>query len=294
MPSYDLKQIAEELEKEKSKAAEKDKKNNAKLKYFKPEMGRYDIRFIPFREAGKQPILEIGFYEKLQKMRLVAPCTWGLEDPVKEIFEEVRKKKDGWDLAKTLKPRERYFAVIINRAQEEEGPLVWEFSKAIRDRLYTILTSKKYAKKDLLSITNGFDFELKVSPEIADGVIKKFNGFPVKKFDLDTGEEDIPLHPDPKVVEKWMSSLPDIEGTNRKYCKSPEELTEILANYIASFTEGSQMAESDEKMPTPPSPTTAKVAVAPKALADATMRAKVVDEDEEENMSVDDVFKDNV
>lgn len=247
MASYSAKQILEALEnKGKQNAA-----NGPKLTYWKPMLGQngapgeYEIRFLPYASAdGKHcPFQEVSYYEKLGERRLVAPMSFDLPDPVKDVFEEQRKTKTGWAIAKNLQPRPRFYAVIIVRGEEDKGPQVWEFAKEFRDQIFGILTHKDNLDEDMFSPETGYDFTLKVAQAVdPQGKPRSFNGNAVKTLTLTPRKKPSKLAPKAADAEKWLAAMPKLDEFFRKQVKQPEELHEAMEALVASLAGGGQPA----------------------------------------------------
>ena len=129
MASYNLDAIKAALSKN-DKTSTTSKTATLKNVYWKPTLGEHDIRFLPIQNSSNEPFQTVAYYsEPLSSQRLVAPYSFGLADPIKEQFEELRNSKkhpDGWTIAKNLRAKERFYAVILVRGEEDKGPQIWE------------------------------------------------------------------------------------------------------------------------------------------------------------------------
>lgn len=111
----------------------------AKLTWWKPQIGNYDLRFIPLLDENGQPLsqpfFEVGYYDakELSEKRFVAPGQFGGEDPLKIVAQELAKdrSREGWLIRKKLTPRERYYAAVLIRGEEDKGVQVWEMSPQV-------------------------------------------------------------------------------------------------------------------------------------------------------------------
>lgn len=237
--AYDINAIKAKLAKANSSST-KESSNKDKTKYFKAAIGEYDIRFLPYEDRDGQPFETVGFYNKLIKFgepRVVSPGTFGQPDPIKAVFDVLRKKKENWNVAKNLQPQDRIYAVIIDRAKESEGPLVWEFSPDVRDKIFGILTSKFNIKKQMFDETVGYDFGLTVTQKKDSGGKPQFyNGNPVKNFEFQPFPEQSPLHKDPKQVKEWLTAMPKLGEMFKNMLMTGEQLEEKCNAFIANLT----------------------------------------------------------
>lgn len=209
----------------------------SRLPYWKPEFGEHEIRFLPLDTSTGEPFLEVLYYTNLaDNQRFVAPSMYRMPDPIKEQFDVLRKTTEGWTIAKHLRPKERYYAVILVRGKEDKGPQIWEFSKDTRNDIYGVLTHKDNVDEDMLSPDIGYDFTIEVSQVIEGGKVRTFKKVPVKQISsIQARKKPSPLSADPAQAKKWLESVPDLESVMKGQVKSPEELMEALDNFLATL-----------------------------------------------------------
>jgi hypothetical protein len=212
--------------------------NGVKMNYWKAPMGEHDIRFLPIPGTTDEPFQKVAYYDKLTERRIVAPYEFGLTDPIKDQFDVLRKTKEGWEIAKHLRGKERYYGVVLVRGEEDKGPQVWEFSKETRDAVYGILTHKDNSDEDMLSPDVGYDFTCSVTPVIENGKPRLFNGQPVRQINLQARKKPSPLSKDKAQAKKWLDAVPNLREMFVKQCKSGEELVEVIENFVAKITGG--------------------------------------------------------
>ena len=123
MASYNLDAIKAALTKG-DKTASTKTGATSKTAYWKPTIGEHDIRFLPIQTTSGEPFQEVLYYDKFTDRRIVAPYAFGMPDPIKEQFDLLRKTKEGWEIAKNLRAKERFYAVVIVRGEEDKGPQV--------------------------------------------------------------------------------------------------------------------------------------------------------------------------
>ena len=242
MTSYNLDSIRAALTKG-DKTASKNA-TSAKTNYWKPTIGEHDIRFLPVQSSTGEPFQEVLYYDKLADKRVVAPYGFGMPDPVKEQFDVLRRTKEGWEIAKHLRAKERFYAVVIVRGEEAKGPQVWEFSKDTRDAVYGILSHKDNVDEDLFSPEVGYDFTCSVTPVIEGGKPRIFNGSPVKQINLQARKKPSPLSKDKAQAKGWLDAIPNLEDMFKRQCKNTEELHEVLENFVAKLSSGPTSGES--------------------------------------------------
>lgn len=247
MASYNLDSIKAALTKgDKTSSSTKSGATN-KTVYWKPTIGEHDIRFLPVQTTSGEPFQEVLYYDKLAERRIIAPYCFGMPDPIKEQFDELRNSKkhpDGWTIAKHLRAKERFYAVVIVRSEEDKGPQVWEISKDTRDAIYGILSHKDNVDEDMFSPEVGYDFTCSVTPVIEGGKPRLYNGSPVKQINLQARKKPSPLSKDKAQVKKWLDAVPNLEDMFKRQSKNAEELVEVLENFVAKLTGGSSSGDS--------------------------------------------------
>ena len=213
------------------KQGEKQKINWAKL-----GIGTYDVRFVPLTDGNgnalAQPFFEVSYYDNkdLSERRFPSSAQFGLEDPIKETAMELAKDKsrEAWLVRKKLTPKERYYAAIVIRGEEEKGLQVWELSPKLCKDIYGILVHPDYQDEDMFSIETGYDFTVTVS-----ATDKMFNNYPVKEIKLQPRRKASKLLPKKEQIEAVLKTVPNFEAYFKAQIKSPEELIQIRDNFLA-------------------------------------------------------------
>lgn len=239
MASYNIEKIKAALEAKANgnKGVNSSNSNGPKLTYWKPTIGEHDIRFLPYQDENAQPFQKVSYYEKLSERRFVAPSTFGMEDPIAELFELRRKDKDkeAWNITKLMKPRDRFYAIIIVRGEEAKGPQVWEMSEETRSSIYRTLAHKDYVDEDMFSPVSGYDFTVTVSAAIENGKPRMFNGFPVKAIDVQPRKKPTKLGTE-KQIQEYLSAMPKLYDIFKSQTKTPEQIMPIIEAFIAKHT----------------------------------------------------------
>lgn len=209
-----------------------------KTKWFKPEIGKeYEIRVLPYQSSDGEPFQKVLFYSDLTKFkekRMVSPMTFGMPDPVNEVFEVMRKDKTKWNIAKHLRPQEKVYAAIIDRAQEKEGVLIWEMSTDTRDEFYSTLLHKDNVDEDMMDVNTGYDWTVSVGQKMTkDGKPQLFqNKYPVRTFSVKARKKASKLSADKKQVEEWLAATPKFDEMFKAQLMSEEEMIEKMNAFI--------------------------------------------------------------
>lgn len=256
-----------------------------KINWFKPGLGQHNIRFLPYTDANGQPFQEVAYYDSklLAEMRFVAPSQFGLKDPVLELLTELKKdrSKEAWTLWKNLQPKERYYAPILVRGEEQKGVQIWELnSRLVRD-IYGVLAHPDYKDENLMDAEKGYDFTVMVSP-----TDKTFNGNAVKEIKLQPRRKPSPLSENDAEKEKILAGIPNLEAYFKAQVKSEEAMSSILENFMHSSTDGVEHVSDEDSQPAGDKASDAAPAGASAESAPASAKVKKA------RKSIDDAFDD--
>lgn len=247
--SYDIEAIKRKiavLSGNKSSSLTTENKNRPKLTYWKPQIGQHDIRILPYKDSNGQPVQEVSYYDSrlLSERRFVAPAQFGMVDPIFEMLTDLRKdrSKTSWKLFTQLRPRERYYIPILVRGEEAKGVQLWEFNSKMLKDLYAIFAHPDYAEEDLTHPDLGYDFTITVTP-----TEKTYNGYAVKDIKLQPRRKPSPISTTESEKTKILANVPNLEEIFKSQVKDPEQLNEIIENFLASkasIVESMEVSES--------------------------------------------------
>jgi hypothetical protein len=216
-----------------------------KLTWFKPNLlpdgsaATYEIRFLPYADRNGQPFEEVSFYDNkdLTEMRFVSPAQYGMEDPIFDLINELRKEntKETWRLTTTLRPKERFYAPLIVRGDEDKGVQIWELNSKILKDIYSILAHPDYADENMMDAENGFDFTLTVTDSG-----KKFNKYTVKNFDVQPRRKASKLLTSKTAKDALLASIPNLGEYFKSQVKAPEWIRETVENFLAKQSGSSE------------------------------------------------------
>jgi len=232
------------------KPGDKKRANRPKLAWFKPSLGpsdspnSYEIRFLPYTDANEQPFQEVSYYDnkQLHEHRLVAPAQFGMKDPIFELLDELRKEgtRESWRLWGTLRPKDRFYAPVLVRGEEDRGVQVWELNAKILKDIYSVLAHPDYADENMMDVENGFDFTLNVTDSG-----KKFNQYTIKNYDIQPRRKPSKLASTQKARDELVNSVPNLEEYFKSMVRDPEYLDKVVENFVAK-TLGSTSDDNDE------------------------------------------------
>jgi hypothetical protein len=219
----DLSKIKNRLESLQQKPGAKKEKIDYTKVFWKPKVGKHQIRIVPSKFDKANPFKEAFVHYGFAKFPIFALTNWGEPDPIVEFTKKLRSTsdKDNWSLAKKLDPKMRIYAPVIVRGEEDMGVRLWEFGKEIYMQLLGIAEDEDYG--DYTDITEGRDFNI----EAAEADIAGRKGI---KCTLRVKPKTTPVSTDSKLVETWLEEQPEILELNKKH--TYEEIKVILQNWL--------------------------------------------------------------
>jgi hypothetical protein len=208
----------------KAKLDQLNNKGNGGANYFKMEIGNnYEVRILPTPDGDpfKQYFIH---YRVGNSPPFLSPKRNFGEDVALDRF--VRKLYDAGDedsrqMARELSAKQRFFSPVIVRGQEENGPMIWSYSKTVYEELLKTVLDPDFG--DITDPDSGFD--LKVTYD-------KNSGKMYPETTVRPRPKASKLSKDENQVEEWLANLPDIDGAQTR--KTPEEVEEILNGFLMS------------------------------------------------------------
>ena len=180
--------------------------------FFKPSIGKQQIRVVPNKYNKSFPFTEMRFYYGIGNIRVIAsPTNWGEKDPIMEFTKQLRStnESENWKLAKKLDPKTRVFLPVVVRGQEDEGVKLWQFGKEVYQSFLNMAADEEIG--DFTDILCGRDIKLTtVGPEVTGTKFNKTTISPSLKISALSDSEDVinsmlENQADPKKVTKQLS-----------------------------------------------------------------------------------------
>ena len=199
--------------------------NGTSNKFWRPEEGEQTLRIVapsngdPFRDywfhynVGDNP----GFLSPKRNFGEDCPLDTYVRQLWKEGSEESKR------VAKKLSARQRFFAPVVVRGQEEEGVKVWGFGKRAYETLLGLVLNPEYG--DITDPSEGTDLVVTYTKPAGAS-------FPETK--ITPRRKSTPLHKDENRAVELMEGVPDFEDLFAASRKTPEEVQTILADFLDS------------------------------------------------------------
>lgn len=220
-------------------------RNNSNVSLFKPTVGEYRIRVLPWNDVPDgNPFHERFVYYNIGDRRIVSPQHLGKTDAVKEfigkLFDEIRADKSKEEvnktLAKKLFPSQITCAAVIDRAAEDEGVKLWNMNRQVAKDVTAL-----FLQAEVGDFTD-------VGPDGCDLIVtvtKSTKSMPDGRPLFDTkvmpARKNSPASNDPEKVQLWLANLPKVDEF---FKVTPSE--EIKAKFEAWLNSGKEELTNDK------------------------------------------------
>jgi len=177
-------------------------KKDYSLIFWRPTVGKQQIRIVPSAINPKNPFTELKFYYGITNKVMISPLNFGEKDPIALFASKLREEytKENYVLAKKLDPKVRIFAPVVVRGEEDKGVRLWQFGKTVYEELLSLAVDDEIG--DYTDIVNGRDITVEtVGPEST--------GTPYNKSSVRVRLKQSALSEDSSLVEKWTKEQPD-------------------------------------------------------------------------------------
>ncbi len=181
-------------------------KTDYSLIYWKPTLGKQQVRIVPSAYDTTNPFTELKFYYGITNKVMISPANFGEKDPIALFAGKLREgeyNKENYVLAKKLDAKNRIFVPVIVRGEEDKGVRLWQFGKMVYEELLALAVDDEIG--DYTDIVGGRDLTVEtVGPEAT--------GTPYNKSLVRVRLKTSPLSEDASLVEKWTSEQPNPKG----------------------------------------------------------------------------------
>ena len=134
--------------------------NGQKSVFWRPEDGEQTIRIVP--TADGDPFKEYWFHYNLGKNAgfLSPKKNFGQDDPLNDFIRQLYNEgsDDSVKMAKNLSARQRFFAPVVVRGEEDKGVRLWGFGKTAYKELLNLVLNPEYG--DITDVNEGTDLTI--------------------------------------------------------------------------------------------------------------------------------------
>jgi hypothetical protein len=208
-------------------------KTDYSLIYWKPTIGKQQIRIVPSAYDAANPFTELKFYYGITNKVMISPTNFGDKDPIALFAGKLREgeyNKENYVLAKKLDAKNRVFVPVVVRGEEDKGVRLWQFGKLVYEELLALAVDDEIG--DYTDIVGGRDLTVEtVGPEAT--------GTPYNKSSVRVRLKTSPLSEDAALVEKWTNEQPNPKGDLFKRY-SFDEMKVALEKWLSPEDEDSE------------------------------------------------------
>ena len=234
----DLSMLKQKLDTLQQKTPAGGQKRDYSLTFWRPTVGKQQIRIVPSAYNSNNPFTELKFYYGITNKVMLSPETWGEKDPIALFASKLREEysKENYLLAKKLDAKTRIFAPVIVRGEEDKGVRLWQFGKLIYEELLSLAVDDEIG--DYTDISSGRDLTIETERPEATGT--QYN-----KSSVRVRLKQTQLSDDAAQVETWSNTQPDPKAEFKKF--TFDEMKSALEKWLAP-----EEGEGDVSEPTGP------------------------------------------
>lgn len=225
-----------DLAKMKAKRDALENRGNGKSAFWRPEDGEQTIRIVP--TADGDPFKEYWFHYNLGKNAgfLSPKKNFGEDDPLNDFVRQLYK--DGSDesikMAKNLSARQRFFAPVLVRGEEEQGVRLWGFGKTAYKELLNLVLNPEYG--DITDVKEGTDLTINYG---------KPAGAQFPQTTITPRRKPSPLSESDDQIGLFLDQIPNFDDVFER--KSPEQVQAMLDEYLLSEEDAEDFSAETNK-----------------------------------------------
>jgi hypothetical protein len=193
--------------------------------FWRPPVGKSQIRIVPSAYNSSLPFTELKFYYGITNKVMISPLNFGEKDPIALFAKKLREgeyNKENYVLAKKLDAKNRTFVPVIVRGEEDKGVRLWQFGKKVYTDLMALALDEEIG--DYTDIAAGRDITVEtVGPEVTG---TKYNDSSVR-----VRLKTTPLSEDSSKVEEWLKTQPNPKELFKRY--SFDEMKSALEKWLS-------------------------------------------------------------
>jgi len=220
------------------KVALENRGNGGGNNFWRPNDGEQTIRLVP--TADGDPLKDFWFHYNLGDTPgfLSPKKNFGEDDPldsfIRKLFNE--GTEDSIKMAKNLMARQRFFAPVIVRGEEDHGPRMWGFGKMVYEQLLNLFLNPEYG--DITDPDAGTDLVIHYGKPAGAT-------FPQTKITPRRRSSALCSDGDAERCAEWLDNIPELDTLFER--KTPEEVGTLLDSYLLDES-GTEEASSETQM----------------------------------------------
>jgi len=192
--------------------------------FWRPTVGKQQVRIVPSVYNKKNPFTELKFYYGITNKVMISPLNFGEKDPIALFASKLREEynKENYILAKKLDAKTRVFIPVVVRGEEDKGVRLWQFGKQVYEELLALAVDEEIG--DYTDVSSGRDLTVEtVGPEVT--------GTPYNRSSVRVRLKTSQLHEDSSKVETWLKEQPNPKELFKRF--SFDEMKSALEKWLA-------------------------------------------------------------
>ena len=207
-----------------------------KSNFWRPQDGEQTIRIVPTMDGD--PFKEYWFHYNLgQNAGFLSPKkNFGEDDPLNDFIRSLYSEgtEESIKMAKSLNARQRFFAPVVVRGEENQGVRVWGFGKQVYEQLLNLVLNPEYG--DITDPQEGTDLTLQYGKPSGAA-------FPVTRLTPHRRTTSVCPEISDEDCAKLLETVPDFDAIFER--KSPEQVQSMLDDYLSSDSEDAEDNSSE-------------------------------------------------
>jgi len=225
-----------DMEKMRSRRVALDSRNgNNREMFWRPQDEEKTIPIVPTPDGD--PFKNYGYnYNVGNTPGFLSPKkNFGDDDALDAFVRKLYKEgtEESIKMAKSLSARQRFFAPVVVRGEEDKGVRIWGFGKMAYEKLLNLVLNPEYG--DITDSETGTDLVIRYG---------KPAGASFPQTEITPRRRPSLLCEDEAQCAEWLDTIPDLDSLFER--KTPEEVATILDEYLSGNTDD-ESSENVEK-----------------------------------------------
>ena len=204
--------------------------------FWRPSDGEQSIRIVPTPDGD--PFKDYWFHYNVgNNPGFLSPKkNFGEDDPLNDFVRQLYKdgSEDSIKMAKNLSARQRFFAPVIVRGEEDQGVRLWGFGKTAYRELLGLVLNPEYG--DITDVTEGTDLTIQYG---------KPPGAQFPQTSITPRRKPSPLAGSEAEISAFLDQIPDFTEVFER--KTPQQVQNMLDEFLLGESDAEEMSAETTK-----------------------------------------------
>ena len=204
--------------------------------FWRPDDGETTIRIVPTPDGD--PFKEYWFHYNLGKNPgfLSPKKNYGEDDPLNDFIRQLYREgdDDSVKMAKDLSARQRFFAPVLVRGEEDKGVRLWGFGKTAYRELLNLVLNPEYG--DITDIEDGTDLTINYG---------KPPGAQFPQTVITPRRKSSAMTEDKEQTAALLDQIPDFDSVFER--KTPEQVQVMLDEFLLNEEDAEDVSTETTK-----------------------------------------------